>query len=40
MSVAKDSEDIVYVEAELAVEGESVDFAAVDSEQDLKQKIL
>ena len=39
MSVAKDSEDIVYVEAELAVEGESVDFAAVDSEQDLKQKM-
>ena len=39
MSVAKDSEDIVYVEAELTVEGESVDFAAVDSEQDLKQKM-
>ena len=39
MSVAKDSEDIVYVETDLTVEGESVDFAAVDSEQDLKQKM-
>lgn len=39
MSVAKDSEDMVYVDAELKVEGEEALFAAVDSEQFLKEQM-
>lgn len=39
LSVAKDSEDMVYVEAELAVEGEEALFATVDSEHFLREQM-
>lgn len=39
LSVAKDSEDVVYVEAELTVEGEEILFAAVDSDSFLREQM-
>lgn len=39
LSVSKDEEDIVYVEAELAVDGEETLFAAVDSERFLYEQM-
>lgn len=39
LSVAKDSEDMVYVEAELAVEGEETLFATVDSDHFLREQM-
>lgn len=39
LNVAKESEDMVYVETELAVEGEEVLFATVDSDDFLREKM-
>ncbi len=39
LSVAKDSEDMIYVETELAVEGEEALFATVDSDHFLREQM-